>query len=84
MGKYQKIIEKILLGQADKNIDFKQLCQIMKLLGFTERIRGSHHIFVQDGIKELVNLQEAGKKAKPYQVRQVRKMILKYHLEIKE
>jgi predicted RNA binding protein YcfA (HicA-like mRNA interferase family) len=56
----------------------------MKLLGFTERIRGSHHIFVQEGIKELVNLQEAGKKAKPYQVRQVRKMILKYHLEIKE
>ena len=42
------------------------------------RQRGSHRIFYKDGIDEIINLQPNGNKAKPYQVRQVRKLILKY------
>jgi hypothetical protein len=44
-------------------------------------MRGSHHIFRKHGVKELVNLQQEGSKAKVYQVRQVRRVILRYRLE---
>jgi hypothetical protein len=49
-------------------------------LNFTERIGGSHHMFVRSGIDELINLQRDGAKAKPYQVKQVRIIILRYDL----
>lgn len=45
MGKYDKLILKILRGDADSNIPFKDLCGLLIKLGFEERIRGSHHIF---------------------------------------
>jgi len=48
--------------------------------GFEERVRGSHHIFVKDGVEELITLQRDGKSAKPYQVKQVRRIILRYGL----
>ena len=44
------------------------------------RIRGSHHIFRRRGVEEKVNLQRDDNKAKPYQVRQVRNVILRYGL----
>ncbi|MCZ0937276.1 MAG: type II toxin-antitoxin system HicA family toxin [Caldilineaceae bacterium] len=50
-------------------------------LGFVERVRGSHHIFRKKGVSERLNLQRDGSNAKPYQVRQVRQVILKYQLE---
>lgn len=50
-------------------------------LGFDERIRGSHHVFVRDGLDEILNLQPKGSDAKVYQVRQVRLLILKHGLE---
>jgi hypothetical protein len=49
-------------------------------LGFEERIKGSHHIFTKKGIVEILNLQPKGAKAKPYQVKQARNVILKYKL----
>jgi hypothetical protein len=49
-------------------------------LGFQQRIRGSHHIFAKEGIEEILNLQPKQGKAKPYQVKQVREVILKYQL----
>ena len=50
----------------------------MKRLGFEERVRGSHHIFTKGGVEEILNLQAKGGKAKPYQVKQVRTVIIKY------
>ena len=44
------------------------------------RIKGSHHIFRKKSIEEKPNLQKEGNKAKPYQVKQVRNIILKYKL----
>jgi hypothetical protein len=49
-------------------------------LGFEERVRGSHHIFTKEGVEEILNLQPKGAKAKPYQAKQVRNVILKYKL----
>ena len=36
--------------------------------------------FSKDGIPEIINLQPAGAKAKPYQVKQVRGIIVGYKL----
>jgi hypothetical protein len=52
-------------------------------LGFSERTRGSHHVFTKQGVEEQINLQRDGSNAKPYQVRQVRAVIRKYYLEEK-
>lgn len=67
-------------GVSDANIPFTKMCHLLIKLGFEERIRGSHHIFSKDGIEEIINLQTKGSKAKPYQVKQVRNLILKYNL----
>ncbi|MGO9017984.1 MAG: type II toxin-antitoxin system HicA family toxin [Syntrophobacteraceae bacterium] len=55
--------------------------ELLRNLGFQERIRGSHHIFTKEGVEEILNLQpKEGGRAKPYQVKQVRQVILKYRL----
>jgi len=78
MDKPEKTLLKILSGFLDKNISFTELCSVLKYLGFEERIKGSHHIFFKDGIEEILNIQPKKSKAKPYQVKQVRNIILKY------
>ena len=84
MGKYDKLLAKILSGTSDANISFPELCRLLKKFDFEERIRGDHHIFTRDSINEILNLQPKGSKAKPYQVKQVRELILKYKLELEE
>ena len=80
MAKAKKLIRRILSGHADANIPFSGLCRLLKQLGFVERIRGDHHIFTTDGVDEILNLQPKGSLAKPYQVRQVREVIVQYKL----
>ena len=80
MSKYDKLLEQILRGTSDANIDFDDLRQLLRNFGFEERIRGSHHLFRKAGIVEKINLQREGSKAKVYQVRQVRNIILQYKL----
>jgi hypothetical protein len=53
-------------------------------LAFSERIRGDHHILTKDGVAEIVNIQPVGSKAKGYQVRRVRGIILKYKLGVQD
>ncbi|MCA9412635.1 MAG: type II toxin-antitoxin system HicA family toxin [Candidatus Omnitrophica bacterium] len=78
MGKYSKLREKILSGVSDSNIDFSDLCKLLLRLGFSSRIKGDHHIFTRDGVTEIINLQPKENKAKPYQVKQIRGIIVKY------
>jgi hypothetical protein len=80
MSQQDKLLVKILLGTSDANIPFDPLCQLLRTLGFDERIRGSHHIFSKEDIEEILNLQSKQGKAKVYQVKQVRNLILKYQL----
>lgn len=70
----------LLSGRSDANIRFADLRALLVRLGFAERIRGSHHLFDKEDVAEIVNLQDEGGKAKPYQVKQVRQLILKYKL----
>jgi predicted RNA binding protein YcfA (HicA-like mRNA interferase family) len=77
----EKIIQKILAGNADANIKFSELCKVLQHYGFQLRIKGSHHIFHKEDIEEIVNIQPKDDKAKPYQVKQVRQLITKYKLK---
>ncbi|WP_292914633.1 type II toxin-antitoxin system HicA family toxin [Nitrosomonas sp.] len=71
---------KILMGSADTDIAFSELCQLLIRLGFTERIKGSHHIFTREDIEEIINLQPKHRKAKPYQIKQIRMLLTKYRM----
>jgi len=78
--KYAELRLRILQGESDANLDFDDLRHLLAWLGFEERTRGSHHIFRKQGVRELINLQKEGNKAKVYRVRQVRRIILRYGL----
>ena len=80
MGKHDKLLLKILKGRSDANIAFEDLRKLLLKLGFEERKRGSHYIFRKEGVEEKINIQRDDSKAKVYQVRQVRTVILKYRL----
>ena len=80
MGRHEKLLGRILRGTSDANVSFEGLCALIADLGFQVRVRGSHHIFTKDGVEEILNLQPRGAQAKPYQVKQVRNVILKYRL----
>lgn len=80
MTRLQKVLERVLRGTADAAIPFEDLRRLLLALGFQERIRGSHHIYTREGVAEILNLQPKGKQAKPYQVRQVRHVIVTYKL----
>ena len=80
MSPKDKLLIQILRGASDANIPFAGICQILKEMGFKQRIRGDHHIFTKERVVEILNLQPNGSKAKPYQVKQVRSVILKYKL----
>jgi len=80
MGKLDTILDRILRGTSDANIRFMDLCRLLRHLGFQERVNGSHHVWTREAIEEILNLQPKGSLAKPYQVRQVRNVILKYRL----
>jgi len=80
MPSFEKFLEQILRGTSDANISFSDLCSLLRRMNFEERIRGSHHIFSKDGIEEIINIQPKSSKAKPYQVKQIRNIILKYKL----
>ncbi len=80
MSKPSKTLGRVLRGTADTNLRFDDLRNLLLHFGFAERVRGSHHIFTRDGSEEILNLQPHGNMAKPYQVKQVRNMLLLYGL----
>ena len=76
----EKTLARVLSGTADAAIRFDDLCQLLGSLGFETRVRGSHHLFRKRGVEERINLQRDGANAKPYQVKQVRSVILRAKL----
>jgi HicA toxin of bacterial toxin-antitoxin, len=80
MGRHDQLLAQLLGGRADANVGFEAMCALLRRLGFQERTRGSHHVFRRTGVEELINLQRDGDKAKVYQVRQVRAVLVRYGL----
>lgn len=66
-----------------QNVAFADFILLMKALGFSERrSRGSHHLFVHPQVKEFMNVQGVKGKVKPYQARQLLKLVDEYNLSI--
>ena len=80
MSNYKMTLQKVLSGSADANLRFADIRSLLLRLGFEERVKGSHHLFRMDEVDEKINIQQDGDKAKPYQVRQIRSVIMKYRL----
>ncbi len=76
----KKTLDRVLRGTSDANIRFSDLTTLLLTLGFEERIKGSHHIFTLGDRAAALNLQPSGSKAKAYQVRQVRRIIIEHGL----
>lgn len=78
----EKIFNDIMSGSKDSNIKFRDLQKILDVLGFQCRIKGDHFIYYKSDVEELINIQPTGNKAKAYQVKQVRGLILRYKMEV--
>ena len=77
----RKILRKALSGSA--NIRFGDMVGLVEAFGFRlSRVTGSHHLFVHPHVDELVNLQNAEGKAKPYQIRQFLRLVERYNLSM--
>lgn len=76
----KSILLRLLEGSSDANIRFSELRALLTQLGFAERVRGSHHIFTRESVAEILNLQPRNSFAKPYQVKQVRRVLVQYKL----
>jgi len=80
LSQKEKLIIKILSGTNDNNIIFDEICSLLISFGFSNRVKGSHHIFYKNDIDEIINIQPKNGKSKPYQVKQIRNIIVKYKL----
>lgn len=69
------------LKKNPKNVRFERICRAAELFGFKFRGgKGSHRIFVRQGIREMLNFQNVQGMAKSYQAKQFIKIIEKYNL----
>jgi len=77
----KQTLDEVLTGLSDNNIRFSDLRKLILSFEFYERIKGDHHILTKSGVVEIINLQPLKDgRAKAYQVKQVRSIILRYKL----
>ena len=80
----RKLLTRIARGEV-ANVAFDDLCALAEKLGFeSRRVSGSHHIFTHPDIPQLINLQSVGGQAKPYQVRQLMRLVERYDLKLRD
>ena len=82
--KRRKLLARLVTG-AVQNVAFSDLQSLAIGFGFQlKRVSGSHHVYVHPAIPELVNLQDVGGQAKPYQIRQLLRLVERYNLELED
>jgi predicted RNA binding protein YcfA (HicA-like mRNA interferase family) len=75
----EKLIEE--MRNNPKNVRFEKLSALLLACGFTLKGgKGSHRVYIKSGMSEIVNIQNVSGKVKPYQVKQVLRIINKYSL----
>ncbi len=80
MSQHEKLMYSVLSGVNDRNIAFDDLRKLLERFGFDCRVKGGHFIYTRPDVEEIINIQPKGKLAKPYQVKQVRNVMVKYKL----
>lgn len=83
MPRVDAVLAQVLDGRHDTSLRFGGLRSLLLALGFSERIRGSHHVFGRPGVRDVLNLQRDERDAKAYQVRQVRRVVISYDLKLR-
>jgi len=79
----EKALKKLL--SSSKNVRFAELVSVARAFGFElARVRGSHHIFEHPAIPDILNIQNCGGQAKPYQVEQFLVLVEQYNLDMQE
>lgn len=77
----KKTYNDVISGKADNNINFNDFRNLIVDLGFDFiRQNGSHVQYYHNGINERMTIQNNKSKAKEYQVRQLRNIIVKHSL----
>ena len=77
----QKTYNDVMSGKSDNNIRFNDFRNLIVDLGFDFiRQNGSHMQYFHRELKAFMNIQKDGAKAKGSEVRQLRKIMLKYGL----
>lgn len=80
----RQLLARLLDGSLN-NLAFADMVNLVEGFGFRlRRTSASHHIFVREGIPELINLQDARGQAKPYQIRQFLRLVEKHNLKLEE
>lgn len=81
--KPKKLLARITRGTV-VNVSFADMQSLLESLGFTlQRVSGSHHIYVHPDVPHPLNLQSLHGQAKPYQVRQVLRVVERYALTLR-
>ena len=73
--------EKLISSIRDnaRNVRYADACKVAEWLGFTAKgQKGDHNAYSRSGEIELLNFQNRNGLIKPYQARQLQKMIEKY------
>jgi predicted RNA binding protein YcfA (HicA-like mRNA interferase family) len=79
--KPRKILAKALSSPA--NLRFTEMQRLVEAFGFRLlRVTASHHIYGRPGTPEQINLQNVDGKAKPYQVRQLLRLVERYNIQM--
>ena len=80
----RRLLRRLASG-AVRNVAFADIVDLTTAFGFVLiRVRGSHHIFSHPDVPHLLNLQEVGGQAKPYQIRQLLRLVERYNLRMEE
>lgn len=82
MSSKEKLLSKLLSGKSDQDIPFSDIIHLLETLGFEKRIRGDHYIFTRSNVKEIINLQPINSKGKPYQMKQIRNILVRYQISL--
>ena len=77
----QRLLQRILNNQ--KNVKFNDFVTILEAFGFFRaRTEGSHNIFKNNSVNEIINIQNVNGEAKPYQIKQFFSLVEKYNLKM--
>ena len=80
----RKLLMRMARGTV-ANVAFADLQRLAEALGFELlRVSGSHHVFAHPDISELINLQAVRGQAKPYQIRQLLRLVERYDLKLRD
>lgn len=76
----RRLLERIRRGEF-QNVAFSDFTTLVEELGFRlDRVRGSHRVYLHPAVPRPFPLQPDKGKAKPYQIRQLLKILEEYNL----